>query len=87
VLKVAWQVRQVCSLAAAMAILWSGFGLTAPPESAGGLLLPALALLTYSAITWPLCKTWNRDLLQAYHNINYDHRSDGSDSGCGGQGR
>jgi peptidoglycan biosynthesis protein MviN/MurJ (putative lipid II flippase) len=87
VLKVAWQVQQVCSLAAAMAILWSGFGLTAPPESAGGLLLPALALLTYSAITWPLCKTWNRDLLQAYHNINYDHRSDGSDSGCGGQGR
>lgn len=86
-LKVSWQVRHLYTLAAAMAILWAGFGLTAPPESSGGLLLPALTLLTYSAITWPLCKTWNRDLLQAYRKINHGHRSDGFDSGNGVQGR
>jgi peptidoglycan biosynthesis protein MviN/MurJ (putative lipid II flippase) len=86
VLKVSWQVRHLYTLAAAMAILWAGFGLTALPEFAGGLLLPALALLTYSAITWPLCKTWNRDLIHAYRRINYGHRSDGltSETVCKG---
>lgn len=81
ILKMSWHVRQICSLALAIVILLAGFGLAAPPESAGGLLLPALALLTYSAITWPLCKTWNRDLRHAYRNINYGHRFDGFDSG------
>jgi polysaccharide biosynthesis protein PslK len=69
VLKVFWQIRQLYYLAAATVILLAGFGLTAPPESAGGLLFPVLALLVYSAITWPLCKIWNRDLRQAYRYI------------------
>lgn len=87
VLAVFRQIRQLYYLAAATVILLAGFGLTAPPESAGGLLLPVLALLIYSVITWPLCKIWNRDLRQAYRYINYGHRSDAFDSGHGVQGR
>jgi peptidoglycan biosynthesis protein MviN/MurJ (putative lipid II flippase) len=87
VLKVSWQIRQLYYLAVATVILLACFGLTAPPESAGGLLLPVPALLIYSTITWPLCKIWNRDLRQAYRYINYGHRSDRLDPGLGAQGR
>jgi peptidoglycan biosynthesis protein MviN/MurJ (putative lipid II flippase) len=87
VLKVFWQIRQLYYLAVATVILLAGFGLTSPPQSAGGLLLPVLALLIYSAITWPLCKIWNRDLRQAYRYIKYSHRSDVFDSGHGVQRR
>jgi peptidoglycan biosynthesis protein MviN/MurJ (putative lipid II flippase) len=87
VLKVSWQVRHLYALAAAMTILGAAFGFTVPSQSLTGLLLPALALMTYSAITWPLCRSWNRDLLQAYRNMNHGHRLDLSDPGNGVQGR
>lgn len=68
-LRVSWRVRQIYGLAAGMVILLAGFVWPQPLVSVSGIMVPVLALLTYGAVTWPMCKAWNRDLHQAYRDL------------------